>query len=181
MQGGSSGIGVSAIQIATALGHRVFATAGSDDKVRACERLGAVRGINYRTEDFVDVVRTLTDGRGVDVVLDMVAGDYVARELKAMADDGRLVVIATLGGAKAELNMGEVMRRRLTIGGSTLRPRDVGFKYDIAQSLEKNVWPLLHAGTVKPVIYKTFPLAAASEAHRLMETSEHIGKIVLMV
>jgi len=181
VQGGSSGIGVSAIQIATALGHRVFATAGSDDKVRACERLGAVRGINYRTEDFVDVVRTLTDGRGVDVVLDMVAGDYVARELKAMADDGRLVVIATLGGAKAELNMSEVMRRRLTIGGSTLRPRDVGFKYDIAQSLEKNVWPLLHAGTVKPVIYKTFPLAAASEAHRLMETSEHIGKIMLEV
>jgi NADPH2:quinone reductase len=181
VQGGSSGIGVTAIQIATALGHRVFATAGSDEKVRACEQLGAERGINYRTEDFVEVVRGLTDGRGVDVVLDMVAGDYVARELKALADDGRLVMIATLGGAKAEINMGDLMRRRLTITGSTLRPRDVRFKYAIAQALETQVWPLLHAGTVKPVIFRTFPLEAAAEAHRLMESSEHIGKIMLEV
>lgn len=181
VQGGTSGIGVAAIQMAKARGHRVFATAGSDDKARACEALGAERGINYRTEDFVDVVRQLTDGRGVDVVLDMVAGDYLPRELKALADDGRVVVIALLGGAKAELDLGAILRRRLTITGSTLRARDVAFKARIAGNLRDHVWPLLASGSIKPMVYRTFPLAMAADAHRLMESSEHVGKIVLEV
>ena len=179
VQGGTSGIGVTAIQLAVARGHRVFATAGSDDKARACEALGAERGINYRTEDFVEVVRQLTGGRGVDVILDMVAGDYVPRDLKALADDGRLALIALLGGAKAEVDLGQVLRRRLTISGSTLRPRDVAFKAAIADALRQHVWPLLESGAVKPVVFRSFPLAEASEAHRLMESSAHVGKIVL--
>lgn len=181
VQGGTSGIGVAAIQLGTAFGHRVFATAGSDKKARACEALGAERGINYQTEDFVEVVKGLTDGRGVDVVLDMVAGDYLPREIKALADDGRIVVIALLGGARTELDMGQILRRRLTVTGSTLRPRDVAFKGAIARSLEQHVWPLLESGAVKPVVFRTFPLADAAEAHRLMESSAHIGKIVLDV
>ena len=181
VQGGTSGIGVTAIQLAKARGHRVFATAGSDDKARACEALGAERGINYRTEDFVEVVKGLTDGRGVDVILDMVAGDYVPRELKALAEDGRLVLIATLGGSKAEVDLGQVMRRRLTITGSTLRPRDVGFKGRIADSLREHVWPLIDGGAFRPVVFRTFPLAMAADAHRLMESSAHVGKIVLEV
>ena len=181
VQGGTSGIGVTAIQLATALGHRVFATAGSDDKCRACESLGAERGINYRSEDFVEIVKTATGGKGVDVVLDMVAGDYLPREVNCLADDGRIVIIALLGGAKATLNLGDVLRRRLTITGSTLRPRPVSFKAAIAAKLRQNVWPLLESGKIKPVIYKTFPLAEAAQAHTLMESSTHVGKIMLEV
>ena len=179
VQGGSSGIGVTAIQIATALGHRVFATAGSQDKCRACEALGAERGINYRTEDFEEVVRAATEGHGADVILDMVGGDYLAREIKTLADDGRLVVIALLGGAKGELDLSQILRRRLTVTGSTLRPRPVAFKAAIARELLERVWPLLVSGKVKPVIYQTFPLAQAAQAHALMESSEHVGKIML--
>jgi NADPH2:quinone reductase len=181
VQGGSSGIGTTAIQLATALGHRVFATAGSRDKCRACEDLGAERAIDYKTEDFAAVVKELTNGKGVDVVLDMVGGDYVAREMACLADDGRIVVIALLGGAKANVDLGQVLRRRLTITGSTLRPRPVAFKAQIARELRERVWPLLEAGRVKPVIYQTFPLEAAAEAHALMESSAHVGKIVLNV
>jgi len=181
VQGGTSGIGVTAIQLATALGHRVFATAGSDDKCRACEELGAERGINYRSEDFVEVVKSLTGGRGVDVVLDMVAGDYVAREIDCLADDGRIALIALLGGAKANVDLGQVLRRRLSISGSTLRPRPVAFKAAIARNLREHVWPLFAAGKIKPVIFKTFPLEQAAEAHALMESSTHVGKIVLQV
>lgn len=181
VQGGSSGIGVTAIQLAAALGHRVFATAGSDDKCRACERLGAERGINYRSEDFAAVVKELTGGKGVDVILDMVAGDYIPREIDCLADDGRIALIALLGGAKAEIDLGQVLRRRLHISGSTLRPRPVAFKAAIARSLRERVWPLFEQGKLKPVIYRTFPLAQAAEAHALMESSTHVGKIVLKV
>ncbi len=181
VQGGTSGIGVTAIQIATAMGHRVFATAGTDDKCRACEGLGAERGINYKTEDFAEVVKSLTDGKGANVIIDMVAGSYVNREISCLADDGRLVVIALLGGAKGEVNFGEIMRRRLTVTGSTLRPRPVAFKHDIAQKLRAKVWPLLESGAIKPVIFKRFPLAQAADAHALMETSTHVGKIMLEV
>lgn len=181
VQGGTSGIGVTAIQLATALGHRVFATAGSDEKCRACEELGAERGINYRDEDFVEVVKSLTGGRGVDVVLDMVAGDYVAREIACLADDGRIALIALLGGAKANIDLGQVLRRRLTISGSTLRPRPVAFKAAIARKLRERVWPLIEAGRVRPVIHTVFPLHEAAQAHALMESSTHVGKIVLQV
>lgn len=181
VQGGSSGIGVTAVQLATALGHRVFATAGSADKCRAVEALGAERGINYRDEDFVAVVKELTGKKGVDVILDMVAGDYVAREVDCLADDGRLVIIALLGGAKANLDMGQVLRRRLTITGSTLRPRPVAFKAAIARQLREQVWPLFGQGKLKPVIHRSFPLEQAAEAHALMESSTHVGKIVLQV
>jgi NADPH2:quinone reductase len=181
VQGGSSGIGTTAIQLARALGHRVFATAGSADKCRACEDLGAERAINYKTEDFAAVVKELTNGKGVDVVLDMVGGDYVAREMSCLADDGRIVVIALLGGAKANVDLGQVLRRRLTITGSTLRPRPVAFKAQIARELRERVWPLLEAGRIKPVIFKTFPLEEAAAAHTLMESSAHVGKIMLNV
>jgi len=179
VQGGSSGIGVTAIQIARALGHRVFATAGSAEKCRACEELGAERAINYKTEDFEAVVKELTGGRGVDVILDMVGGDYLPREIKALADDGRLVFIAQLGGAKGQLDMGQVMRRRLTITGSTLRPRPVAFKAAIAAKLREHVWPLIEAGKIRPVIHHRFPLEQAAQAHAMMEGSTHIGKIML--
>lgn len=181
VQGGSSGIGVTAIQMATALGHRVFATAGTDEKCRACESLGAERGINYRSEDFAAVVKSLTDGKGVDVVLDMVAGSYVNREIQCLADDGRLVIIALLGGAKGELNFGEILRRRLTVTGSTLRPRPVAFKQSVAQQLRANIWPLLASGRIKPVIHRSFALEQAADAHALMESSAHVGKIMLQV
>jgi len=181
VQGGTSGIGVTAIQIASAFGHRVFATAGSDEKCRSCVALGASRAINYRSEDFVAVVKSETAGRGVDVILDMVGGDYVPREIDCLADDGRLAVIALLGGSKATVDLGQVLRRRLTITGSTLRPRSVAFKADIAAKLREHVWPLLEAKRVKPVIYKVYPLEEAVQAHTLMETSTHIGKIVLQV
>ncbi len=178
VQGGSSGIGVTAIQIAHALGHRVFATAGNDDKCRACEALGAT-AINYRTQDFVAEVKRLTDDRGVDVVLDMVAGDYVPRELEAMAEGGRLVIIATLGGADIRLNAAALMRRRQTVTGSTLRNRPVAFKTAIAQRLHEVVWPLIARAAVRPVIHQVFQAEEAAQAHALMESSQHIGKIVL--
>jgi NADPH2:quinone reductase len=181
VQGGTSGIGVTAIQLARALGHRVFATAGSDEKARACEKLGAARGINYRTEDFAAVVRELTGDIGVDVILDMVGGDYLPREINCLADDGRIAIIALLGGAKGTLDMGQVLKRRLTVTGSTLRPRSVAFKAAIARQLREKVWPLIEAGDIKPVIYESFPLEQAAKAHALMESSSHVGKIMLQV
>jgi NADPH2:quinone reductase len=179
IHGGTSGIGTTAIQLATAWGARVFATAGSADKARACERFGAVRGIDYRTEDFVEVIRQETAGRGVDLILDMVGGSYLARNLEAAAVEGRLVVISLIGGARAEINLNTIMSKRLTLTGSTLRIRTVAQKAVVAEGVRRNIWPLLAAGRVRPIIYATFPLAQASEAHRLMETSQHIGKIVL--
>ena len=179
VQGGSSGIGTTAIQLVKAFGHPVYATAGSPEKCAACEALGADRAINYKTEDFVAVLKEVTGGRGVDVILDMVAGDYTPRELKALADDGRLVLIAFLGGAKSQVNMAEVMQRRLVITGSTLRPRSVAFKAAIAAQLRARVWPLLDAGRIKPVIHTTFSMGEAAAAHALMESSAHVGKIVL--
>jgi len=181
VQGGSSGIGTTAIQMAAAMGNRVFATAGSEEKCAACVKLGAEKAINYRTQDFVAEVKAATGGKGVDVILDMVGGDYVPRELKCLADEGRLAFIAVLGGWKTELDISAVMGKRLTLTGSTLRPRTVAFKGTIARNLREKIWPLIEAGKIKPVIYKTFPLAEAREAHRLMETSQHIGKIVLEV
>jgi NADPH:quinone reductase len=181
VHGGSSGIGTTAIQLARARGARVFATAGSAAKCEACERLGAERAINYREADFVAVVRDLTGGRGVDVVLDMVGGEYFARNLDVLAVEGRLVEIATLHGVKAELNIQTVMVRRLTITGSTLRPRPVAEKGAIAAALRQQVWPLLESGAVRPVVHATFPLRDAAEAHRVMEAGEHIGKLVLVV
>jgi NADPH2:quinone reductase len=181
VQGGTSGIGVTAIQMARATGNRVFATAGSEEKCAACVRLGAEKAINYRTQDFAAEIKAATGGKGVNVILDMVAGDYVPKELKILADEGRLVFIAFLGGHKTELDVNELMRRRLTITGSTLRPRPVEFKGYVARNLREKIWPLIEAGKIKPEIYKIFPLAKASEAHRLMETSEHIGKLVLTV
>ncbi|MBU6487223.1 MAG: NAD(P)H-quinone oxidoreductase [Burkholderiales bacterium] len=179
VQGGSSGIGVAAIQIAHALGLRVFATAGTAEKCKACEALGAERAINYKSEDFVEVVKSLTNDRGVDVILDMVAGGYVPRELSALADGGRLVIIALLGGAKAEVNLSDVLRRRLTITGSTLRPRSIDFKAKIAAQLKARVWPLVEEGRIKPIVYRVLPAGQAAQAHALMESGEHIGKIVL--
>jgi NADPH2:quinone reductase len=181
VQGGTSGIGVTAIQLASALGHRVFATAGSDEKCRAAESLGAERGINYRTEDFAEVVKSLTTGKGVDVILDMVAGDYLPREINCLADDGRLAIIALLGGARAELDMGQVLRRRLSITGSTLRPRSVEFKAAIARQLLARVWPLFESEKIRPVIYRVFPLEQAAQAHLLMESGQHVGKIMLEI
>jgi NADPH:quinone reductase len=181
VQGGTSGIGVTAIQMAHAFGHKVWATAGSDDKCRACEALGAERGINYKTEDFVEVVKAATNGKGADVILDMVAGDYVGREISCLADDGRLVIIALLGGASGKIDFGQILRRRLTITGSTLRPRPVAFKQMIADKLHQKVWPLIETGKIKPVIFKTFSLEQADQAHALMETSTHVGKIMLTI
>ena len=180
VHGGSSGIGTTAIQLAKARGSRVFATAGSAEKCAACERLGAERAINYRDADFVAVVRDLTGGRGVDVVLDMVGGDYFARNIDALAVEGRLVEIATLQGVKAEVNIQTIMQRRLTITGSTLRARPVADKGAIAAELRQHVWPLLESGAVKPIVHATFPLRNAAEAHRVMESSAHIGKLVLV-
>ncbi|MGA2707966.1 MAG: NAD(P)H-quinone oxidoreductase [Steroidobacteraceae bacterium] len=181
IHGGTSGIGTTAIQLATAWGARVFATAGSADKARACERLGAVRGIDYRTEDFVDVIRAQTGGKGADLILDMIGGSYLARNLEAAAVEGRLVVISLIGGARAEINLLTIMNKRLTLTGSTLRARTVAQKAVVAAGVQQNIWPLLAAGRVRPVIHATFPLADAGEAHRMMETSQHIGKIVLTV
>jgi len=180
VQGGSSGIGVTAIQMAHALGHQVFATAGNQEKCTACEKLGA-HAINYKTQDFVAVIKEATQGRGVDVILDMVGGDYVQRELNTLADDGRLVFINTMAGREATIDFRSMMQRRLTITGSTLRPRPVAFKGAIAKALREKIWPIIEAGQIKPVIYQTFPLPDASAAHALMESSRHIGKIVLTV
>ncbi len=179
VQGGSSGIGVAAIHLAKAIGVEVIVTAGSDEKCVACLAEGADHAINYKTQDFVAEVKALTKGRGVDVVLDMVAGDYVAREIECVADDGRIAVIAVQGGTKATIDMGSVLRKRLSIIGSTLRPRSVAYKAVIAQELREQVWPRIEAGKIKPVIYKVFPAAQAAQAHALMESSVHVGKIVL--
>jgi NADPH2:quinone reductase len=179
VQGGTSGIGVTAIQMAKALGAQVIATAGSDEKCAACLALGADHAINYKTADFSLEAKHLTDGKGVNVILDMVAGSYVAREVECLAEDGRLVIIAVQGGVKAEFNAGMVLRKRLTITGSTLRPRPIAFKTAIAQSLRAKVWPLLESGAIRPVIFKTFPADAAAQAHALMESNQHIGKIIL--
>ena len=179
VHGGSSGIGTTAIQLAKAFGSTVYATAGSAEKCQACEALGADAAINYREEDFVERVDKLTDGAGVDLILDMVAGDYLPRNLKCLAVEGRLVQIALQRGPKVEINLLPVMLKRLTITGSTLRPRSVAQKAEIAASLRAKVWPLLSQGKVKPVVHETFPLAKADDAHALMESSKHIGKILL--
>ncbi len=182
IHGGTSGIGVTAIQLARAFGAEPYATAGSDEKCAACVKLGAAAAINYRTQDFVEEIKRLTEGRGVDVVLDMVGGAYFARNLRTLAMDGRLVLIAFLGGSKVEaLDLTAIMTRRLTVTGSTMRPRTAPQKAAIASDLREKVWPLLDKGQVAPVIHATFPLAQAAEAHRLMESSTHIGKIVLKV
>jgi putative PIG3 family NAD(P)H quinone oxidoreductase len=179
VHGGSSGIGTTAIQLARAFGARVFATAGSPEKCEVCAQLGAERAINYREEDFPAVIKEATQGRGVDVILDMVGGDYIEKNLRSLAVEGRLVEIAFLQGSKATLDLVHVMVRRQTITGSTLRPRSIEDKAAIARSLREKVWPLLEAKQVRPVIDRTFPLAEAAEAHRLMESSGHIGKILL--
>jgi NADPH2:quinone reductase len=179
VQGGSSGIGVTAIQLAKALGARVIVTAGSDDKCAACLALGADHAVNYRTQDFVAEVLRITDRRGVDVVLDMVAGDYLAREVECLATDGRIAVIAVQGGTKSALDVGALLRKRLTIAGSTLRPRSVAYKGVLARELRERVWPLIESGRVRPVIHQVFPAAQAAAAHALMESSAHVGKIVL--
>ena len=179
VQGGSSGIGVTAIQLAKAFGAKVIVTAGSDDKCAACLAVGADHAINYRTQDFVIEALRITDKRGVDVVLDMVAGEYVAREVECLAADGRIAIIAVQGGLKSSLDAGAVLRKRLSIVGSTLRPRSVAYKGVLARALRERVWPLIEAGRIKPVIYQVFPAAQAAAAHALMESSTHVGKIVL--
>jgi NADPH2:quinone reductase len=187
IQGGSSGIGVTAIQLAKAMGAKVIVTAGSDEKCAACLKLGADHAINYKTQDFKEEAKRLTDGKGVDVILDMVGGSYVAREVECLAEDGRIVIIAVQGGVKSEFNAGLVLRKRLTITGSTLRPRPIAFKQAIAQACLKNVWPLIEAGKIKPVIHSTFAAvdaadatgSGAARAHALMESNQHVGKIVL--
>ena len=179
IQGGTSGIGVTAIQMAKAAGATVIATAGSDDKCAACLRLGADHAINYKSHDFAAEIKRITAGRGVDVILDMVAGAYVAREVQCLADDGRLAIIAVQGGVESQIDAGIVLRRRLTITGSTLRPRSIAFKTAIANNLRATVWPWIEAGRVKPVIHQVFPAAQAAAAHTLMESNQHIGKLVL--
>ena len=181
VHGGSSGIGSTAIQLAAARGCRVFTTVGNAEKAAFCEGLGAERAINYREEDFVEEVKALTDGAGVNVVLDMVGGDYIARNIQALAPDGRLSFIAFLGGPKAEINFAQVMMKRLTITGSTLRPRTVAFKAEMARALEAEVWPLLASGRIAPKMHATFPLEDAAKAHALMESSTHMGKIALVI
>ena len=181
VHGGASGIGTTAIPLARAFGARVFATAGTDEKCVACERLGAERAINYRREDFVDVVRAATSGRGVDVILDMVGGDYFPRNLGLLAPDGRLVQIAFLRGSRVEMDLAPLMTQRLVVTGSTLRPRTVAEKGRIAAAVREHVWPLLESGAFRPLIHATFPLERAADAHRLMESDAHIGKIVLTV
>jgi NADPH:quinone reductase len=179
VHGGSSGIGVAAIQMAKALGSTVYVTVGSDEKCKFCEELGAAKAINYKTEIFKDVIQQATNGKGVDVILDMIGGDYTVPNLQSLADEGRLVMINMMKGKDVGIDLSIIMRKRLTITGSMLRSRDVTFKAAIAQSLEQHIWPLLVSGKIKPVIYKVFAASEAAEAHRLMESSEHIGKIVL--
>lgn len=181
VHGGSSGIGTTAIQLAKAFGARVLTTAGSEEKCRACERLGAERAIDYRTEDFAEVVAEVTNRKGVNVILDIVGGDYLPRNVKALAADGRLVIIAFLKGSKVEVNFMPVMLKRLTITGSTLRPQPVAAKATIARELKERVWPLLDAGRIAPVVHARFPLDQAAAAHQMMESSAHIGKIILEV
>jgi len=179
VHGGSSGIGVAAIQMAKAMGSTIYATAGSEDKCKFCKELGAAKAINYKTENFADTIKALTNNRGVDVILDMIGGDYTSPNLQSLAEEGRLVFINTMKGKDVNIDLSIVMRKRLTITGSMLRSREISFKAAIAQNLEKNIWPLLKSGEIKPVIYKVFPAEQAAAAHQLMESSEHIGKIVL--
>jgi NADPH2:quinone reductase len=181
VHGGASGIGTTAIQMARAFGARVFATAGTDDKCAACERLGAARAINYKTQDFSAVLMALTGNNGIDVILDMVGAPYFSRNVDLLAVEGRLVQIAVLGGAKAEFNLVRLLRQRITVTGSTLRSRTVEEKGAIAAAVEHAVWPLVELKEIRPVVYATFPLTQAAEAHRLMESGSHIGKIVLTV
>jgi NADPH2:quinone reductase len=181
VHGGSSGIGVAAIQLATARGAVVYVTAGSEEKCSFCEKLGAVRAINYKVEKFKAVIKELTQNRGVNVILDMIGGDYTPDNLDLLAEDGRLVMINFMKGEEAVIRLGPIMRRRLTLTGSTLRGRDTAFKAALAHRMEQNVWPLLAAGKVKPVVYKTFPMERAGEAHEVMESSRHIGKLVLLM
>jgi NADPH2:quinone reductase len=181
VHGGSSGIGTTAIQLAKAFGAKVITTAGSADKCRACRELGADRAVNYRSEDFVKACQEATSGRGVDLILDMVGGSYTERNILAAAEDGRIVQIAVLGGANVSLNIARLMLKRLTLTGSTLRPRSRAFKGQLATALEAKVWPLLASGTVRVVLDSTFPLAKAADAHRHLEAGEHIGKVVLTV
>jgi NADPH:quinone reductase len=179
IQGGSSGIGVTAIQLAKAFGATVIVTAGSDDKCAACVQIGADHAVNYKTQDFVAEARRLTGGKGVDVVLDMVGGDYVGREIECLAEDGRLALIAVQGGTKGAIDVGAVLRKRLAITGSTLRPRSIAYKTALRDALRAKVWPLVESGHFKPVIHRVFPAAQAADAHALMESSTHVGKIVL--
>jgi len=179
VHGGSSGIGVAAIQMATALGSTVYVTAGSDEKCRFCEALGAAKAINYKTENFADAIKQVTNGKGVDVILDMIGGDYTALNIQSLAADGRLVLINMMMGKNVQIDLSQIMAKRLTITGSTLRSRDISFKSDIARNLDWIIWPLLESGEIKPVINAVFPAEKAADAHRLMESSEHIGKIVI--
>ncbi len=179
VQGGSSGIGVTALALAKALGSRVIVTAGSDDKCAACLALGADHAINYRTQDFVAEVKALTQGRGADVILDMVAGDYIGRELQCVADDGRIAVIAVQGGAASQIDASLLLRKRIALTGSTLRPRSIAYKTQLAKALRDRVWPLIEQGAVRPVIHRVFDAHEAAKAHALMESSTHVGKIVL--
>ncbi len=181
VQGGTSGIGVAAIQMAVAKGHRVFATARTSEKCHVCETLGAVRAINYMTEDFVEVIKQETGGKGVDVILDIMGALYLQRELDCMAEDGRLVMIAHIGGRKGTLDFGKLLHKRLTVTGSTLRPRSVAFKAQIAKNLHEHIWPLLESGKIKAVVNRVYPLERAMQAHELMESNNHIGKIVLQI
>ena len=180
VHGGASGIGTTAIQLAVARGHKVFATAGSDERVAAVEALGAV-GINYRTQEFEKVIKEATNRKGVDVILDMVAGDYINRDIRCLADDGRIVIIALLGGAKGQVDFAHILTRRLVITGSTLRPRHSEFKTDIAANLKAEVWPLLESGVLKPLVYASFPLEEVQKAHAMMDAGEQVGKIILEV
>lgn len=179
IHGGSSGIGVTAIQMAKALGSTVYVTAGSDEKCKFCEELGATKAINYKTENFKNVIQQITNDKGVDVILDMIGGDYTVPNLQSLADEGRLVMINMMKGKDVSIDLSIIMRKRLTITGSMLRSRDIAFKAAIAQNLEQHIWPLLASGKIKPVIYKVFPASEAAQAHRLMESSAHIGKLVL--
>lgn len=181
VHGGASGIGVTAIQMAAARGHEVIVTVGSRQKAEACEALGARAAIRYRDEDFVERTKTLTGGRGVDLILEMVGGDYLPRDIACLADDGRIVLIGLLGGARAELPLAQILLRRLTVTGSTLRPRSVEYKAGVAAALRRDIWPLIEAGRIRPVIDSEFPLAQAADAHRRMESNAHIGKIILRV
>lgn len=180
VHGGSSGIGVAAIQMATALGSKVYITAGSDEKCKFCEGIGAAKGINYKTEDFSKVIHQLTDGKGVDVILDMIGGDYTAGNISSLAEEGRLVLINAIKGKDVQIDLAQVMRKRLIITGSMLRSREIEFKSAIARSLEQHIWPLLASGKIKPVIHAVFPAQEAAKAHVLMESSEHVGKIMLI-
>jgi NADPH:quinone reductase len=179
VHGGASGIGTTAIQLAVAMGNTVYATVGSDERVKAAESFGATKGINYKAQDFVEEIRSLTNKRGVDVILDMVAGDYIGRDLKCLAEDGRIVIIATLGGSQSNFDANALMRRRQTITGSTLRPRSVAFKAKIAQNLLRHVWPLLESGKIRPIIHATIGLDEAARGHAMMEAGEQTGKIIM--